>query len=533
MNKTTIKNEFLAATKQFDAYTENGALSHSTTGTALLDYFSKAGTYRDRTIETVHADVSKMWAESPMATLQMLFYMRLVTRSTKGFFASEDVQKGQGIRDEYRKAISWIAKFHPAEFQKNMWLMPVVGCWKDLWHSDLIDVLDQDQVFTLIERGMTDPYNRALLAKFLPKIRSKSNVTNERHKRMNLFAHALRIRLNMNEKQYRQFKTSGESHKFQRDMSQGLWANLDFKRIPGKALFSIVNHKGRDGKTTLERHGIEAKYLSWIQTQPVAKFTGYPFELLKAVRENGVALSLVQKHTLDKQFDGLIELAKKDRGGIKGNVWCALDTSGSMGCGIGMSGTTPLDVCMGLGIYFSTLNEGPFKNHVIMFDDTSRDLELKGTFTDKVSQLPANAMGSTNFQSVIDEIVRIRKSRPEIAVDHYPTTLLVVSDMQFNPVSGNVDTNYRHAMKQLKAVGLPEIQVVWWNVNASYGNDSPSKMDDKGVVMISGFDGAIITNILGGETEVKDEVTGEIRKLNPSENMLKALNQAVLAQVKV
>jgi hypothetical protein len=413
-----------------------------------------------------------------------------------------------------------------------MWLMPVVGCWKDLWHTNLIDILDQDQVFALIERGMSDPYNRTLLAKFLPKIRSKSNTLNERHKRTNLFAHALRVRLNMTEKEYRQFKTSGESHKFQRDMSKGLWTNLDFKRIPGKALFSLVNHKGKDGKTTIERHGIEQVYLNWIMTQPVAKFTGYPFELLKTAREAGAGMSLVQKHTLDKQFDGLIELAKKGNGGIKGNVWCALDTSGSMSWDHMMKDFSPLDVCMGLGIYFSALNVGPFKDHVIMFDSTSRDVELKGTFTDKVFQVPPNAMGSTNFQSVIDEIVRIRTTRPHIAIEHYPTTLLVVSDMQFNPVSGNVETNYQRAMKQLASVGLPPIQIVWWQC-AGDTVDFPSKADDKGVVMISGFDGAIITNILGGETEIKDAVTGEIRKLNPAENMLKALNQAVLAQVKV
>ena len=531
MTQKTMTNEFLTATKQFDTYTENGALSHSTTGASLLDYFSKAGTYRDRAIELVYADVSKMWAESPMVTLQMLFYMRLVTRSTKGFFASEDVQKGQGIRDEYRKAISWVAKFHPAEFEKNMWLMPVVGCWKDLWHADLIDVLNQDQVFALIERGMSDPYNRALLAKFLPKIRSKSNVTNERHKRLNLFAHALRVRLNMNEKQYRQFKTSGASHKFQRDMSQGLWANLDFKRIPGKALFSLVNHKGRDGKTTLERHDLEQRYVAWLETQPVAKFTGYVYELLKAT-DSGI--SLAQKNTLDKQFQGLIDLAKKDRGGIKGNVWCALDTSSSMQRE-SVKGIRAYDVCIGLGIYFSELNEGPFHNHVIMFDSESRSMELKGTFTDKLNQIRAAevAWGSTNFQSVIDEIVRIRKTYPDIGVEHYPTTLLVVSDMQFNPVDGNTETNYQRAMKQLKAVGLPDIQIVWWQVNAGRTTDFPSKADDKGVVMVSGFDGAIITNLLGGETEIKDAVTGEIRKLNASEQMLKALNQNVLQQIKI
>ena len=35
-------------------------------------------------------------------------------------------------------------------------------------------------------------------------------------------------------------------------------------------------------------------------------------------------------YTINKQFDGLIETAKSDTGGIKGNVLCALDTSGSM-----------------------------------------------------------------------------------------------------------------------------------------------------------------------------------------------------------
>jgi hypothetical protein len=533
MSKTTApKNEFLTAVKQYGAYTENGALSHSSTGASLLDYFSKAGTYRDRPLDVVYADVSKLWAESPLITLQMLFYMRLVTRTTKGLFASENVQKGQGIRDEYRKALSWVAKFHPTEFNANMWLMPVVGCWKDLWHEDMIDFLDQTKVFELVERGMADPYNRALLAKYLPKIRSKSNTTNQRHQRLNKFAHALRSRLNMTERQYREFKASGDSHKFQRDMSKGLWSTLDYKRIPGKALFTLVNHKGRDGKTTLERHAIEQTYMTWLDKQPVAKFTGHVYELMKATHSN---MTLVQKNTLDKQFQGLIDLAKKDRGGIQGNVWCALDTSGSMQSEV-VKNVMAYDVCVSLGIYFSELNIGPFHNHVIMFDSHSRDLELKGSFTDKVMQIQSGqvAWGSTNFQSVIDAIIEIRTKHPEIDVKQYPETLLVVSDMQFDPVGGGTtETNYQAAMRKLKAVGLPAIQIIWWQVNAERTKDFPSKADDKGVVMISGFDGAIITNILGGETEIKDEVTGEIRKLNPYENMLKALNQEALSQVKI
>lgn len=252
------------------------------------------------------------------------------------------------------------------------------------------------------------------------------------------------------------------------------------------------------------------------------------FELFKQVSYN---LPLYQKMTLDKQFDGLIELAKSDKnGGIKGNVWCALDTSSSMSSGVGYKDITAFDVCVSLGIYFSTLNEGSFKDNVIMFDNASRILQLKGSFTDKVNQIRSTttAWGSTNFQSVIDEIVRVRKSNPTIPIEDYPQTLIVVSDMQFNPVGGNTDTNYEAAMKKLASVGLPQINIIWW-----YVKDFPNKENDKGVTMIGGFDGNVITTILGGETEKVDEKTGEVRKLTPYENMMKTLEQDVLKLIKV
>lgn len=524
------KNPFLTAVMQYDTYTENGAISHSTTGNALLDYFAKAGTYRDRELKAVFADIGAIWAESPLLAMQILFYLRMITRSTKGFFETETVQKGQGIRDEYRKAIHWLAKYHSARFYKNLWLMPLVGSWKDLWHEDLLDVLDRDQVYALIQRGMGDDYNRELIAKYLPKIRSKASVHTDRHKKLNEFARGLCTLLGWTPKEYRLFKSSGKAHDFQRFMSQNLWSELDFKRISGKALFQLVNHRGKDGKTTLERHGLEARYQAWLETQPTAKFTGYVYELLKAITPK---LSKVQKYTIDKQFDGLIALAKKDNGGIKENVWCALDTSGSMMSRVNKD-VSAFDICVSLGVYFSTLNEGSFHNNVIMFDNVSRVLQLKGeSFSDKVEQIrkATTAWGSTNFQSVIDEIVRIRKTSPNIAIEHFPTTLLVVSDMQFNPVGGNTDTNYKEAMKKLAAVGLPKMRIIWWWVTGRAG-DFPSTLEDEGVTMIGGFDGAIVSLIVGGEQTVMDKETGKERQLNAYENMLKALNQELLQQVK-
>lgn len=57
--------------------------------------------------------------------------------------------------------------------------------------------------------------------------------------------------------------------------------------------------------------------------------------------------------TIDKQFDGLIKLAKSDNGGIKGNVWCCLDTSGSMNaCIHGLKDVRCCDIANSLAVYF-------------------------------------------------------------------------------------------------------------------------------------------------------------------------------------
>lgn len=530
-----MQNLFLEAVYQYNTYTENGAVSHSTTGNRLLDYFAKAATYRDRKPEAVAADISAMWAESPKITLQILFYLRMITRKTKGFVNSESVQRGQGNRSEFRMAIIWLATYKPRIFYQNLWLVPVVGAWKDLWHEDLLLVLDHEKVYELIKKGLADDYNRDLIAKYLPRLRSKNQVFNQRQADLNAFGYGLCKYLGWSPVEYRKFKSSGKAHTFQQQMSTNQWENIDFSKIAGKALFQMTNNRGKsDNKTILERHGLEAKMLTWLETQDLVKFTGYVYELYTASVKTAKQLSLVQKYSIDKQFDGLVALAREGATGLKENVWCALDTSGSMGANVA-AGITAFDICISLGTFFATLNEGAFQNHVIMFDNESRVLKISGTFTDKIQQIrkAQTAWGSTNFQSVIDEIVRIRQKNPRIPIADYPTTLLVVSDMQFNPVDEQNDkTNYEKAMEKLAAVGLPKIRIIWWWVTGR-GADFPSIISDSGVAMIGGFDGSIVTQILGGETTTIDKNTGEKRQLNAFENMLKALQQEVLQKVNV
>lgn len=535
-------SKFLNAVMSKDTVTANGALSNSTSGNGVLDYFAKSGMCRGRSETDVNADMAKIFGENPLEALKVVFYNRMVTRRAKGINdgETENVQRGQGQKDEFIKSLKWLENNKPDLLYKNLSLVPIVGCWKDLWYdssaTNYFHYVNKEQVYALIEVGIKSQNHRALIAKFLPKIRSAKNVKNERHKRKNAWAKGLCKFLGWTEEDYRKFKSSPENnaHLWQRQMAAKEWNSINFNTIPGRALTQFIS-KGKDGKSVIERHELTEKYLQWIKSKPVAKFTGYPYELfLKAKNDKR---SLVERFTYDAQFQGLLEKAKDNvnKDLLKRGVLCALDTSGSMGSFhyYGGSGTNmacqPIDVCLGLGIFFSSLIEGAFKDHVVMFDSVSKMVKLTGSLCDKVDQLKKQpvAWGGTNFQSVIDEIVRVRKHNPKIPVEDYPGVLLVVSDMQFNP-TGNDNTNYEEAMRKLAAVGLPKMTIIWWNVNA-YGKDVPSKMDDAGTVLISGMDGSVVSLILEGESEkVVDKETGEQRKLNPLEMMKIALDQEIL-----
>ncbi len=526
-----MENMFLKASMKHDTLTENGAVSNSTTGKILIDQFGKAGNYRNRHVAEVFADQSALWGENPEMALRFPFYLRLVTRKVKvnNSFITEKVQKGQGARDEAFKRLLWVAAYQKDSFYKNLWLLPMVGSWKDLWtllfyDADLgLGILDKKIFFTLMAQGILCDEQKELIKKFMPRIKSESKCTTAWTKTTNKLAKEFAKFLGWSERDYNEFKTSGVAHDFQKLICGKMFDKLNFSAIPGRALNLLVNSR------FLKKHSLVEAYTEWISKQPIAKYTGYVYELGKQVinSRRGCILQPHVKMTLDKQFQSLIETAKKD-GNILGNVWCALDTSGSMSWSGMNNGLTALDICMSLGVYFATLNEGAFHKHVIMFDNVSRVKELSGSFTDMLSQLPMNAMGGTNFQSVIDEIIRIRRENPSIPLSDYPQTLLVVSDMQFNSV-GSVETNYEAMKRKLYTVFPQEfvdsMKFIWWDCT-SRKNDFPTTMDDGGTYIFSGFDGAIITLLLGGEDKKETKVSPTMEEMV---NM--ALSQEILQHI--
>lgn len=526
------------------SYTENGAVSYASTGSELIDQFSKAGTARGRNINDVWVEQARLWGENPVNALRFPFYLRMITRQTnliEDGSKTEKVQKGQGARDEAFKRLLWIARYHKDEFYRNLWLLPIVGSWKDLWVLLSMDnTLDKEKFFEVMAQGINSPAHKDLVKKYLPRIRSNKVCTTEWAQKTNKLAKEFAAFAGWSMKDYREFKSTGKAHAFQRLICERNYSNLNWNTIPGKALLNLVSGD------FLKRHNLTDSYINWLKSQPVAKFNGYVYELgMKLPKECYFNLPEAQKITIDKQFDNLIATAEKDGPAISGNVLVALDTSGSMTSAIsGVPGLTSYDVCVSLGIYFSALNKGDFHNTVAMFDNTSRMLKLHGeTFTDKWYEIrnQSTAWGGTNFQSLIDLIVRTRKNNPNIPLEDFPQTLIVVSDMQFNPSGSYYSrenrerTNNEEMMRKLREA-FPEewvknFKAIWWYCASRDGSshDVPATMDMGGQYIFSGFDGAVISLILGGDNI--DEKTGEVKQLSMEEAVLKALSQEVLMLV--
>lgn len=502
------------------ALTWNGALSHASTGVgplaALLDYWTKAGTYRGREQADVDADMEKLFSADERLALAVVFGTRLITRkpAVEGI---DEAQTGFGQRDEFGKAVVWLARNRPALLDANLHLIPVFGCWRDLVSEPLLSALGREKVYALVR----DNLDNALLRKYLPQARSGGKGRSERDRARSAWARGLCKFLGIRECDYRKLKAEGPAHLFQRQMSAGKWGEVDFNTIPGREMTRLTGRHGKDGQSAFERHGQVERLLEWVRSRPQVKFTGHPHELVRVAR---LARSAVQKEVFNRQFATVVE---PFRGHRLGNVLCALDTSGSMTSEV-VPGVSAYDICVSLGLVFSSLNVGHFKDVVCAFGDTSTLVPLAGTFTERLQQVTemATAWGSTNFQSVIDLIVGVRQHNPGVPAEEFPQTLLVVSDMQFNPVAGNARTNYDEAMAKLRAVGLGEMLIIWWFVNGA-AEDFPAQMDDQGVYLVGGFDPVVLKALMGLEANRPQFEAKERKEETPADGLLNFLRQPI------
>ena len=533
----------------------NGALKYNTSGDAFVDNFALIANFKvPRDYAEVSKDMYKLWSINPKKCLQLAVYIRLITRETQIVLPGEtvtlDVQRGQGLKNEGIMRMLWLAIHHKPTFMANMPYFIAAGSWKDVFEMMSLDLqyhgwkgrkLDWNFMRNTILSGLANPNTSELVKKYLPTIRSvKECKTVESQARTIIgqyLASCIYGKKKSKEKEsdsraaqrkYRRIKRSGTAHKWQQLISQENLLELDFNTIHGRALSLLV------GSKFLKNHGLIEKYQKWIASKPVAKYTGYVFELFQPLG-NSYRINRLpeyQEMTINKQFDGLVETGKQNLR-PDNKLLVVRDISSSMtSCGRGTN-MSAYAIAKSMALYFSAMFDGPFKDAYATFSDTCKLCKWQGkTAIEKWANDTDSNFGSTNFQAVAEMLVKIRKNVPE---SEFPTGVLCISDGDFNWCGVN-ESNFNKFRKTLLSGGFSKdfvenFKLILWDIpNSYYGNSTRAKFEDfadaPNNFYISGYDPAAVAFIMGTEQR-------QVTPKNASELFIAAMDQDLLNRLTI
>lgn len=466
------------------AVTENRALAHKTTRSAVYDMFALGGAYRKRPDEDCILLFKNALEENETLALKCLFYLR-------------DCRGGQGERRFFRVCYKWLAEKQPAVARRNFEQISEYGRYDDIIYT-LIDTPLENEALDFIKRQLAldlECKTPSLLAKWLPSENASAHET----KRM---GNIVREYLGMTHREYRKTLSvlRERINLLERLMSANRWDEIEFDKIPSKAGLIYKNAFAR-------RDIIAKKYEAFAKSTEtkVNASTLYPYDVIhKAVegtRGWGYSfqeMSATDRAMVEKYWENLPDYLE----GKPCKMMCVVDTSGSM---TGYEASAPINVAIGLGMYCAERVGGPFKNHYISFSSRPQLIKIEGVdFVDKVRRIYR-----TNLCENTDLIKTFRMLK-DIALtakpEDVPETIVVISDMQIDSGSyfnsyrggGNVATEMEKMRQEWAAVGLKMPKLVYWNVEArgaaNFLDDGPN------VTYVSGCSPVIFQQVISGVT---------------------------------
>ena len=483
-------------------YTENGALTHKTTNSDLLDMFAMGAAYRTRSESDVILMFRKAFKENPVYALKCLFYIR-------------DVRGGQGERRFFRVALRDLASYNLDAVVRNIQYIPEFGRWDDLYA--LVGTPAEACAMNLIKDQLSldvQCKTPSLLAKWL----KSENTSSKESVRL---ANITRKYLGMTHKQYRKTLSilRERINVLERLMSEGKWDEIEFDKIPSKA--------GMKYKNAFARHDIERmkadknvqSYADFAKdtTKKVNAKALYPYECVaEAMKAMGrgyrhPALDDTNRLMVNKYWDNLADYFN----GASFNGMAIVDTSGSM---CGSSADAPINVAISLGMYCAEKANGPFANHFITFSSNPTFVKVEGVdFCDKVVRMSqADWGGSTNVEAAFDMMLdtAIKNRCPQSDI---PENLIIISDMEFdscvtsgarnrdrwgyynNPrVTKNDLTLFEAMAEKWAAHGYKMPHLIFWNVQARQNNIP--MIGNGAVSYVSGMSPSIFETIMTGKT---------------------------------
>lgn len=167
------------------AVTENGALAHKTTRSAVYDMFALGGAYRKRNDEDCILLFKNALEENETLALKCLFYLR-------------DCRGGQGERRFFRVCYKWLAQKHADVARRNFELISEYGRYDDVIYALIGTPLENDALEFIKNQLALDLECKtpSLLAKWLPS----ENASAVKTKKM---GNIIREYLGMTHREYR------------------------------------------------------------------------------------------------------------------------------------------------------------------------------------------------------------------------------------------------------------------------------------------------------------------------------------------
>jgi hypothetical protein len=452
--------------------TNEGAAMYEHAINACVEFFSKAGSLfeKRRSFYGNEKTALELWQdafnEDAVTALKLLFWLR-------------DCRGGAGNRSGSRSVIEYLANTKPELMAINMHLIPVYGRWDDL------------------KALFTTPLRKIAGEMWADAIRNGDILAAKWAKREHK---PTRQALGLKESEFRKLLAYlRKNHIVEHKMCQKQWNEINFKHVPSVAMARYT--KAFDKHAHDKFQAYKAALTSGATT--VHAETLFPHDCIRTALHGDAEMAEHQFNALPDYLDGTDE-----------KIMVICDTSGSMESRVGGS-VQAIHVSMGMALYCSSRmpENSPFYKRFIAFCSEGHFVDWrKHTFKSALRDRNVfdGAVGSTRIDKALSTILNIA-TKKEIPQRLMPTTLLIVSDMQFS--DGACDNGYgwntngldekeslteiEKAMLKFEAAGYDRPKIVYWNTAGYDGQQATVNHDNVGLV--SGFSPALCKAIFSGD----------------------------------
>jgi hypothetical protein len=456
---------FVEAVVNQEARTANGMKARKSTANAVVDLFYNAGASRGKNIVPAFAAA---FAQDRDLALRVAAWLR-------------DVRSGAGERQLFRDILGYLENNDRVAAKALVAKVPELGRWDDLFIFNSKEM--KETAYTLLGDALRE--KNGLAAKWTP--------------RQGKIAAEIREFFGMSPKFYRKSLVE-MTNVVEQNMCAKDWDGINFSHVPSVAA-------SRYKKAFNRNTPAYAAYVAELMKDPkdrtvevkVNAGAVYPYDVLKGrISGYGLSFDKTELDFIQKQWDVLPNYVGD------ANILPLVDVSGSMTCAAGGHGSksklTCLEVSVSLGLYLADKNKGKFKDTFLTFSREPELMTLKGNINEKISQMVSSDWGmSTDLNRAFDKILSVA-IKGNVSNSEMPEMLLILSDMQFNSCVTHDDSAIEMMARKYEAAGYTLPKVVFWNLNAAYGN-APVKFDKSGTALVSGFSPAIVKPLLSGDME--------------------------------